>query len=149
MAALYPEIEPHAHGWLDVGEGHEVYWETAGDPGGTPAVLLHGGPGSGCSPGHRRSFDPSAYRVVLFDQRGCGRSRPLADSGAADLRANTTWHLVSDIEALREHLGVVLLLVLHRGLLPSSPGWFGDPECALHTPLPAAGGAPAVRLRRR
>lgn len=106
MAELYPEIEPSASGLLEVGDGHEVYWETVGDPAGTPAVYLHGGPGSGCGPGQRRMFDPSAYRAVLFDQRGSGRSRPLADSAAADLSANTTGHLVRDVERLREHLGV-------------------------------------------
>ncbi|HEY3261983.1 MAG TPA: prolyl aminopeptidase, partial [Pseudonocardiaceae bacterium] len=91
---------------LDVGDGHQIYWETIGDPAGTPAVLLHGGPGAGCSPGHRSLFDPSAYRAVLFDQRGCGRSRPLADSAAADLATNTTGHLLRDIERLRAHLDV-------------------------------------------
>ncbi len=106
MAELHPEIEPSAWGMLDVGDGHEVYWETVGDPAGVPAVYLHGGPGGGCRPGHRRSFDPSAYRAVLFDQRGCGRSRPLADTAAADLSTNTTEHLLADIERLREHLGV-------------------------------------------
>lgn len=91
---------------LDVGDGHEVYWETVGNPAGTPAVYLHGGPGTGCRPGLRRNFDPSAYRAVLFDQRGCGRSRPLADSADANLSANTTAHLLGDIELLREHLGI-------------------------------------------
>ncbi|HZB50872.1 MAG TPA: prolyl aminopeptidase [Mycobacteriales bacterium] len=106
MAERYPEIEPYEHGMLAVGDGHELYWETVGDPGGTPAVWLHGGPGTGCFPGQRRLFDPAAYRAVLFDQRGSGRSRPLADSAAADLAANTTWHLVDDIERLRQHLGI-------------------------------------------
>ena len=95
MVERYPPIEPYGSGMFEVGGGHQVYWETVGDPAGTPAVWLHGGPGAGCSPGTRRSFDPSAYRAVLFDQRGCGRSRPLADSGAADLSANTTGHLLS------------------------------------------------------
>jgi proline iminopeptidase len=106
VAQRYPEIEPSAAGTLDVGDGHEVYWETVGDPGGTPAVWLHGGPGGGCGAGSRRSFDPAAYRAVLFDQRGCGRSRPLADTAAADLSTNTTEHLLRDIERLREHLGI-------------------------------------------
>jgi proline iminopeptidase len=106
MAERYPEIEPSESGLLAVGDGHELYWEVVGDPAGTPAVYLHGGPGSGCVPGQRRSFDPSAYRVVLFDQRGCGRSRPLADSAAADLSTNTTEQLLGDIERLREHLGI-------------------------------------------
>lgn len=91
---------------IDVRDGHEVYWETVGNPAGTPAVWLHGGPGTGCGPGNRRVFDPSAYRAVLFDQRGSGRSRPLADSAAADLSTNTTEHLLRDIERLREYLGI-------------------------------------------
>jgi proline iminopeptidase len=106
VAGRYPEIEPYASGLLPVGDGQQIYWETAGNPAGTPAVWLHGGPGSGSRPGTRRSFDPRAYRVVLFDQRGCGRSRPLADTAAADLTTNTTAHLVADIERLREYLGV-------------------------------------------
>ncbi len=106
MAERYPDTEPYESGMLDVGDGHEVYWETVGNPAGTPAVWLHGGPGSGTFPGTRRSFDPAAYRVLLFDQRGCGRSRPLADNAAADLSTNTTRHLLRDIELLREHLGI-------------------------------------------
>ncbi|HEY6749593.1 MAG TPA: prolyl aminopeptidase [Mycobacteriales bacterium] len=106
MAERYPAIEPYESGMLPVGDGHEIYWETAGNPAGRPAVWLHGGPGSGASAGIRQSFDPEAYRIVLFDQRGCGRSRPLADSAAADLSANTTQHLIRDIELLRSHLGV-------------------------------------------
>jgi proline iminopeptidase len=111
VAERYPEIEPYESGMLDVGDGHEVCWETVGNPAGVPAVWLHGGPGSGCGPGHRRAFDPAAYRAVLFDQRGCGRSRPLADSAAADLSTNTTQHLLDDIELLREHLGIERWLV--------------------------------------
>jgi len=72
---VYPEIEPYAHGMLEVGDGDSLYWEACGNPRGKPAVVLHGGPGSGCSSWHRRLFDPSAYRLVLFDQRNCGRSR--------------------------------------------------------------------------
>jgi proline iminopeptidase len=106
VAVRYPEIEPGGSGMLDVGDGHRVYWETVGNAAGTPALWVHGGPGSGSSPGSRRLFDPAAYRAVLFDQRGCGRSRPLADSAAADLSANTTVHLIGDIELLREHLGI-------------------------------------------
>ncbi len=106
MGKQYPEIEPYASGLLAVGDGHEVYWETVGNPHGTPAVWLHGGPGSGSATGSRRLFDPGAYRAVLLDQRGCGRSRPLADSAAADLSANTTEHLIADLEELREHLGI-------------------------------------------
>jgi proline iminopeptidase len=106
VAERYPELEPYESGFLGAGDGHELYWETVGNPAGTPAVWLHGGPGSGSSLGIRRSFDPAAYRVVVFDQRGCGRSRPLADSAAADLTTNTTQHLIGDVELLREHLGI-------------------------------------------
>ncbi|WP_433217716.1 prolyl aminopeptidase [Microtetraspora malaysiensis] len=110
--SLYPEIEPYDSGMLDVGDGHRVHWETYGNPDGKPAVVVHGGPGSGCTPGWLRYFDPEAYRVVLFDQRGCGRSTPRADDPAADLSTNTTPHLVSDIERLRERLGIERWLVL-------------------------------------
>jgi proline iminopeptidase len=106
MRDLYPPIEPYDHGWLDVGDGHRVYWELCGNPEGKPAVFLHGGPGGGCSPAQRRLFDPRRYRILLFDQRGCGRSTP-----HASLEANTTWHLVADIEQLREMLGVERWLV--------------------------------------
>jgi proline iminopeptidase len=101
LRSLYPPIEPYESGMLDVGDGHSVYWERCGTPGAKPAVFLHGGPGAGCSPAHRRQFDPARYDVLLFDQRGCGRSTP-----HADLTANTTWHLVQDIERLREMAGV-------------------------------------------
>ena len=106
LATLYPPIEPFEHGLLDTGDGHQVYWERCGNPAGKPAVFLHGGPGSGCSPDHRRLFDPDAYCVTLFDQRGCGRSTP-----HASLEANTTWHLVADIEKLREISGAPRWLV--------------------------------------
>jgi proline iminopeptidase len=92
---------------LDVGDGHEIYWEVQGDPAGKPAVVLHGGPGSGAGPWWGTLFDPGGYRVVLFDQRGCGRSRPYGE-----LSANTTHHLIADIERLREHLGIDRWLVL-------------------------------------
>jgi proline iminopeptidase len=91
---------------LDTGDGHQVYWECCGNPAGKPALFLHGGPGSGCSVGQRRFFNPDLYRAVLFDQRGSGRSRPLADEPGADLRTNTTAHLIADIEALRAIHGV-------------------------------------------
>jgi proline iminopeptidase len=109
---LYPEIEPYDDGMLDVGDGNLVYWEVCGSPGGKPAVWLHGGPGSGCTPGMRRYFDPSAYRVVLFDQRGCGRSTPHAADSAVELARNTTDHLIADIERLRAHLGIERWLVI-------------------------------------
>jgi proline iminopeptidase len=103
---LYPPIEPFDSGMLDVGDGHRVYWELCGAPDGEPAVFLHGGPGGGCGPAHRRLFDPARYRVLLFDQRGCGRSTP-----HAGLDANTTWDLVADIERLRELSGAERWLV--------------------------------------
>ncbi|MEO6827655.1 MAG: prolyl aminopeptidase [Microbacteriaceae bacterium] len=106
MRTFYPEIEPYDSGLLDVGDGQQVYWETCGNPAGKPVVFLHGGPGAGISPEHRRLFDPARYRIVLFDQRGCGNSLPHASAPDADLATNTTWHLVADIERLREHLGV-------------------------------------------
>ncbi|KOV76875.1 prolyl aminopeptidase [Nocardia sp. NRRL S-836] len=102
---MYPQIEPHASGRLDTGDGNLVYWEECGNPSGKPVVFLHGGPGGGCSPSHRRLFDPEVYRIVLFDQRGCGRSLPHA-STTGDLSSNTTWHLVADMERLRESLGI-------------------------------------------
>jgi proline iminopeptidase len=106
LRTFYPEIEPFASGKLDVGDGHSVYWERVGTPGAKPAVFLHGGPGGGLSPSQRRAFDPARYDVLLFDQRGCGRSTPFAS-----LEANTTWHLVADIERLREMMGVDRWLV--------------------------------------
>ncbi|WP_430402209.1 prolyl aminopeptidase [Hyphomonas sp.] len=101
LRTLYPEIEAYASGHLDVGDGHVIYWERSGTKGAKPAVFLHGGPGGGFAPSHRRLFDPRLYDVMLFDQRGCGKSKP-----HASLEANTTWHLVADIERLREMMGV-------------------------------------------
>ena len=98
---LYPAIEARRSGWLKVSDIHEIYWEESGNPAGKPVVFLHGGPGGGSDGRMRRFFDPARYRIVLFDQRGCGRSRP-----HASLVDNTTWHLVSDIERLREELGI-------------------------------------------
>ena len=106
LRGLYPEIEPFETGMLDVNDGHSVYWERVGTRGAKPAVFLHGGPGGGISPAHRRLFDPALYDVMLFDQRGCGRSTP-----HAGLDANTTWHLVADIERLRALMGVDKWLV--------------------------------------
>lgn len=99
VSHLYPHIEPFDQRMLDVGDGHLVYVEQCGNPDGIPVVVLHGGPGGGCSPTMRRYFDPNIYRVILFDQRGCGRSRP-----HASVEANTTWHLVADIELIRTTL---------------------------------------------
>lgn len=107
----YPEIEPYDEGMLDVGEGQHVYWEVSGNPRGKAAVVLHGGPGGGSAPGRRRLFDPQAYRIVQFDQRGCGRSTPSVSNPEVGLEHNTTQHLIADIERLREHLGVDRWLV--------------------------------------
>lgn len=106
LRGLYPPLEPYDHGMLDVGDGHRLYWELCGNPLGEPAVFLHGGPGGGCGPSHRRLFDPARYNVLLFDQRGCGRSTP-----HACLDANTTWDLVGDIERLRALVGAPRWLV--------------------------------------
>jgi len=104
--ALYPPIEPYRRGYLRVDAVHRIYFEESGNPKGKPAVFLHGGPGGGTEPRMRRFFNPRKYRIVLFDQRGCGRSRP-----HASLTDNTTWHLVADIEALRRHLMIERWLV--------------------------------------
>lgn len=106
-ATLYEPLSPCEAGMLDVGDGHEIYWETCGNPLGQPALFLHGGPGGGCYADHRRLFDPRHYRIVLFDQRGCGRSRP-----AGSLEANTTQHLLGDMEKLRKRLQIDSWLVL-------------------------------------
>lgn len=111
MSTLYPPVEPYETGMLDVGDGNRIHFEVSGNPAGKPALAPHGGPGSGLSPGFRRFFDPAAYRLVLFDQRGCGRSTPHASDPATDMSVNTTDHLVADIEALRRHLGIDRWLV--------------------------------------
>ncbi|MGQ2914715.1 prolyl aminopeptidase [Microbacterium aurantiacum] len=103
---LYPPIEPYDTGELLVGDGNRVFYEQSGNPDGKPVVFLHGGPGGGTSPWHRRFFDPERYRIILLDQRGCGRSTPHASAPDADLRHNTTWHLVADIDLLRRNLGI-------------------------------------------
>jgi proline iminopeptidase len=102
----YGPIEPYETGMLDTGDGNAIYWETCGNPDGAPAVIVHGGPGSGCKIGQRRLFDPERYRIILFDQRNCGRSTPHASDPAADMSRNTTDHLIADMELLREHLGI-------------------------------------------
>jgi proline iminopeptidase len=99
---LYPEIQPYETGMLDVGDGHSLYWELSGNPNGKPAVMLHGGPGGGSSPDHRRQWNPEKYKILVFDQRGCGKSTPYAS-----LEANTTWDLVDDIEKLRTEVSKV------------------------------------------
>ena len=103
---LYPPIEPYEGGMLDVGDDNLVYWEACGRPDGKPALVVHGGPGSGCTTGMRQYFDPDRYRVVLFDQRGCGRSTPHASDPTTDMGPNTTGHLIADMERLRHHLGI-------------------------------------------
>jgi len=106
MPEPYPPIEPYEHGFLDTGDGNRVYWEACGNPAGKPALIIHGGPGSGNTAGARRYFDPERYRIILFDQRGCGRSTPHASDPATDMSVNTTEHLLRDMEQLRELLGV-------------------------------------------
>lgn len=101
MRTLFPEIEPYWTAHLRMSELHEIYVEQSGNPDGQPVVFVHGGPGGGTEPGYRRFFDPAKYRIVLFDQRGCGQSRP-----HASLEENTTWHLVSDMERIRIELGI-------------------------------------------
>jgi proline iminopeptidase len=108
---VFPEIEPYEVGMLDVGDGHRLYWEVSGNPAGAPAVVLHGGPGSGSSPGMRRMFDPAAYRIVQFDQRNCGRSTPHASEPEVDLSTNTTAELIDDCERIRLQLGIDRWLV--------------------------------------
>jgi proline iminopeptidase len=103
---LYPALEPYNKGYLQVDGTHRLYYEESGNPNGKPVVFLHGGPGGGCSDNHRRYYDPAFYRIILFDQRGAGRSEP-----HACLDNNTTWHLVDDIERLRIHLGIHRWLV--------------------------------------
>ena len=98
---LYPELEAYASGWMQTDSIHEIYYEESGNPHGVPVIVLHGGPGGAVNPGMRRYFDPAKYRIVMFDQRGCGLSRP-----NASLEDNTTWDLVADIEKLREMLGI-------------------------------------------
>ena len=112
MVEPYPPIDTYATGMLDVGDGQSIYWEASGNPDGKAAVALHGGPGGGgTSPGRRRWFHPDRYRLIQFDQRGCGRSTPHVSDSSVGLATNTTHHLIADIERLREHLGVERWLV--------------------------------------
>ncbi|MGW5517853.1 prolyl aminopeptidase [Nocardia africana] len=106
MPTSFPPIDPYADGLLEVGQGNHVYWCTSGNPAGRPALVVHGGPGSGSSPGPRKSFDPNVFRIVQFDQRGCGRSIPSAADPDTDMTVNTTEHLIADMERLRTHLGI-------------------------------------------
>ena len=107
----FPPSEPYHDGFLDVGDGHHLYYSVAGNPDGKPAVVLHGGPGQGSRPGHRQWFDPARYRIVMFDQRGCGRSTPSVSDLRTTMHANTTHDLVADMERLRAHLGIDRWLV--------------------------------------
>jgi proline iminopeptidase len=129
MEDLYPPIEPAQSGWLEAGDGHRLYFEECGNLQGAPVLFLHGGPGSSSNPGHRRFFDPSFYRIVLFDQRGCGRSTP-----SGETHANTTADLLEDIERLRRHLGLERWLLFGGSWgsalalaysLPRAPKWRG------------------------
>ena len=101
MPDFFPPIEPYAQELLQVDAIHQVYYEECGNPQGKPAIFVHGGPGGGCSADHRRYWDPKVYRIILFDQRGCGRSKP-----HAELRGNTTWDLVADMETIRQKIGI-------------------------------------------
>src|SRR5688500_5576392 len=103
---LYPEIEPYRHESLSLDKIHTMYWEESGNPFGVPVVFLHGGPGAGATPAHRRFFDPAYYRIVIYDQRGAGRSTPLGE-----IRDNTTLHLINDLELLRQYLEIDQWLV--------------------------------------
>jgi proline iminopeptidase len=112
LTSLYPEIEPYKSGMLDTGDSNLLYWEECGNPEGKPAVVLHGGPGSGCTPWWRRLFNPRAYRILLFDQRNCGRSKPNASDPKTDLSNNNTMKLISDMEILRKFVGADRWLVM-------------------------------------
>ena len=148
---LYPPIEPYRTGRLDVGDGHTSIGSNAAIPRASRSVMLHGGPGAGCSPDHRRQFDPARYNITLFDQRGCGRSTP-----HASLEANTTWHLVDDIERLRDACrrrrmdGLRRLLGLDAGarLCPDLSGARHRAGAARHLPVPPEGAGLALHVRR-
>jgi proline iminopeptidase len=103
---MFPDSTAHMQGMLDVGDGNKVHWEAHGNPNGKPAICLHGGPGSGCGTWWARYFDPAKYRIVLMDQRGCGKSTPSAGDLSTDLSVNTTQHLIRDLEQLRTHLDI-------------------------------------------
>lgn len=110
----FPEIEPYESGLLDIGDGNQIYWETSGSPEGRPVLVVHVGPGGGGRRGARRSFDPDAFRIVLFDQRGCGQSLPHSSDPSVDMAHNTTEHLLADMELLREDLGIDRWLLYGR-----------------------------------
>ncbi|WP_313885881.1 alpha/beta fold hydrolase [Fodinicola feengrottensis] len=140
MPELYPAGEPYDHGMLDVGDGNRVYWEVSGNPKGKPALNVHGGPGGGFSPTPRPSaFDPSRYRIIRFDQRGCGRSTPHASDPATSMRYNTTHHLIADMELLRTHLGIERWM-----LFGGSWGTRADPRLRPAVSGPGVGDRPGV-----
>jgi proline iminopeptidase len=143
---LYPEIEPYESGMLDAGEGHSLYWELSGNPNGKPVVFLHGGPGGGSSPEHRRQFNPEKYKILVFDQRGCGKSTPFAG-----LEANTTWHLVEDIEKLRTQVAKVDKWQVFGGSWGSTrrPGRRGGRRPACRRDCPTIPSRGCGRRRRR
>ena len=121
MPGSYPLTAPYAEGLLDVGGGHRMYWQVRGNPNGQPAVIVHGGPGAGMPRGTPKAFDPQRYRIILFDQRGCGRSTPHASDPATDLVDNTTVQLIDDLELLRQFLGVERWLMFAARSAPVSP----------------------------
>jgi proline iminopeptidase len=124
MRALYPKIEPYEHGTLDVGDRNRVYWEVCGNPRGKRAVVVHGGPGSGCTTSHRRLFEPTTYRVVLFDQRGCGRSTPHASNPDIDLATTTTQNAAEPLLAI---LGDAETMRWHPNPVAGRASWTGSP----------------------
>ncbi|HEY2062382.1 prolyl aminopeptidase [Amycolatopsis sp. NBC_01480] len=119
MADSFPMPEPYDHGLLDVGDGNQVYWEANGNPDGKPALVVHGGPGGGGKRSSRTAFDPEKFRIVRFDQRGCGRSLPHAGDPSVSLAHNTTEHLIADMEKLREHLGIEKWLLFGGSWAPT------------------------------
>lgn len=144
MAVLYAPLEPYESGMLEVGDGQRLWWEVCGNPAGKPALVLHGGPGSGSTPWMRQLFNPDRYRIVLFDQRGAGRSQPHASDPGADPSVNTTHHLIADIEALREHLGIGRWLVYGATLRPHTPGCWPHQSAG---PYPSRWRAPVTSQR--
>lgn len=150
---MFPSVEPFARGMLEVGDGNELYWETSGNPAGKSAVHLNGGPGSAIKSGYRRRFDPDRYLIVGFDQRGCGRSRPLATDNLDVLPSNTTQAVIADLEALRSHLGIdrwllsgvswgTTLAVAYAQQYPERVSGMLLAAVALTTPLTTSSGSP-------
>lgn len=142
----HPITEPVASGWIEVGDGHSLYWEEAGNPDGMPALILHGGPGSGFSASMRRFFDPTRYRIIGFDQRGCGRSRPHASGDGVDFSVIKTVHLIADIERLRAHFGVERW-VIYGGSWGTTLGLAYAEEHPEHVAAMVFGGVTTTRRR--